>query len=654
MNTFLQNVYDLQKPHPAWPRIGLRAGSEAGRIVMELPSGEREVPAAEALQALEMRARIIADAERDPYRHGYEPACWREADWMIAELRVRHQMQPVTLDIQGGNGSAKTFYAAARMAMAVCENEHWLVIQLATDEKQSREVAQQWTYHYLPEEMKTMSGKMKKTRATKMSYNKAGGFTDNTFSLENRSQTNFMFYSSDVKSMEGPRPDFVWADEEVPVNFWRTAIDRLTLKAGLTQALISQLKEALRVRAEKGDAAGYALLRPLLPRLMQGVCLITFTPKSGWTPTIAALQAGAVTVEEREAELFPLPDGRCERVPVRQFNDGERAGIIYFHVYENPWGNWDGMKLKIATASRKERLWKAYGVALRSAGVQFPLFSHAAHVRPLDRLPAEGTWYHIIDPCPGRNWFMIWAKVAPNPMGEPLIFVAREWPQPGDFIQAGGIGDPGEWALPSTGRKKDGEKGEAQQPFGFGFDQYVAEIRRVEEELFRKECQLLGGKASEGGRIRVASGCRIMDSRAAGAKMTTQADSITLIEMLAKYDLDVLAAGREAGAPEGTTTIKEGVQLVVDRLSYDAQAAVVIESGGMEFRGKAPSLIVAESCANLIFALGNWTGQDGLTGACKDPVDVLRYLVNAGPEHVCPQDYVAWDPYHGAEEEEGF
>jgi hypothetical protein len=36
----------------------------------------------------------------------------------------------------------------------------------------------------------------------------------------------------------------------------------------------------------------------------------------------------------------------------------------------------------------------------------------------------------------------------------------------------------------------------------------------------------------------------------------------------------------------------------------------------------------------VIYALQEWTGRDGKTGACKDPIDVLRYLVLSGAGHV--------------------
>jgi hypothetical protein len=36
-------------------------------------------------------------------------------------------------------------------------------------------------------------------------------------------------------------------------------------------------------------------------------------------------------------------------------------------------------------------------------------------------------------------------------------------------------------------------------------------------------------------------------------------------------------------------------------------------------------LFVSEECRNLIDCLRMWTGADGLKGAAKDPIDLLRY-----------------------------
>jgi len=71
--------------------------------------------------------------------------------------------------------------------------------------------------------------------------------------------------------------------------------------------------------------------------------------------------------------------------------------------------------------------------------------------------------------------------------------------------------------------------------------------------------------------------------------------------------------------------IHEGVSLINDWLSYDPAKPISATN--------QPRLYVSERCKNTIYALQEWTGRDGKSGSCKDPVDVLRYLVLSGATH---------------------
>jgi hypothetical protein len=50
------------------------------------------------------------------------------------------------------------------------------------------------------------------------------------------------------------------------------------------------------------------------------------------------------------------------------------------------------------------------------------------------------------------------------------------------------------------------------------------------------------------------------------------------------------------------------------------------DKGLIEF---APRLYVTENCRQVIWALENYTGKSGETGASKDPIDCLRYMASA-------------------------
>lgn len=663
----MEKALSVQEDHPVYKRIEVLWDEpyDITSVVTRAGQMVKRCGPAEMIRDLQNRKRLIQNEKENPYRHGHEPWFWHEADWRLAELRCTKPGEPLILGILGGNGGGKSFYASKRFAQCMQENENWLCLQLSLDEASSEEIAQALIYYHLDVSLKPNTGKLKKTANQRLTYNVDGGFTDNSFSLENRCRASFMFYGGgDVNAMEGPRPDLVWADEMVPTEWVRAAVRRLVTKAEKSNTIIPQLEEALAARA-RGEADAYEKhLKPLVPKLFQGVCIVSFTPKNGYTQTVNMLVGKAKKLWEVDAELLPVQPSedallsgdeslevpQYERVPRVMLNEGENAVILFFHIYDNPYGgNWEAQKKLLSNKSRDEILWRAYGVATKIAGVQLPLFCREAHIRPHLRLPRIGTWYHIVDPTDGRNWCMIWAKVCPNPVGEPLIWVAREWPQPGDWIVAGGVGDPGEWAVlddngRADGRKKssavklDGERGPAQRLWGLGFRQMADEIERVEKELYKLEQRIAGDPDWEtaDGRIEVyeSFGCRIMDSRAANTETQQHGASQTLLQAMEEYGLFFTSAGRDSGAEAGTTTIREGIGMINNRLFYDRKQTVLLPDGIYRFNGQAPSLFICEVCKNLIFCASNWTGQDGQKGAMKDFIDILRYLVISNPMHI--------------------
>jgi len=671
----LQPLLDEQEPHPIWPRLEVAWSlpHQVGAMTVRIGPRSCVMDANQVDSFLQERAGQIHDEKRDPFRHGYEPVIWRETDWRLAELRVSKPGEPITLAVLGGNGSGKSYYLGKRFAMIMVESADWLCWQMSLDEDGSREVPQRIIYDHLPIELRPESGKAKKTSNTKMSYNRVNGFTDNAFGLENGSRALFKFYGGgDVNSLEGPRPDTVWADEMVPPDWVKASRLRLMTKAEKSNAILPALRIALEARAKilatppdqwKPGAQQAALdeawrthLRPILAKLFQGVLAISFTPKNGYSRTVAMLTAEATTLVEVPAELLPIRRRDeiigYEMMPRVQHHAAENCTVMYYHIYDNKHGgNWEAQKNDLIKRSQDEIKWRAYGVATRLVGVQLPLLCPAAHRRPAKMLPKIGTWYHVVDPCTdGRNWFMIWAKVCPNPIGKPLIWIAREWPQPDDYIVAQGVGNPGAWAIhdeggSADGRKKsgaakmDGAAGPAQKLWGLGFAEYAEEIERVERELFQLERQVAGDAdwASATGRIEVPALCRIMDSREGNTETQTHGASETLIEAMERYKLWFYSAGRDTGAEAGSTTIREGVSMINDCLSYDKERIDIApqDNGEMiyHFNGRAPRLVIAENCKNTWFCLSQWTGADGGKGAMKDPVDTVRYLIIANPQH---------------------
>jgi len=316
-----------------------------------------------------------------------------------------------------------------------------------------------------------------------------------------------------------------------------------------------------------------------------GILLVTFTPIEGYTPTVKSYLQGARDIERVKADLIGID------VPRVQQAQRKSAKIIYFHSKDNPFGGYENLKKTLAGASKAEILCRAYGIPTRAAVARFPKFSEKIHVvKPAD-IPREGTRYLICDPCSGRNWFMGWALVDPRDR----LFFYREWP--GEYIP--GIGDPGVWAEPH-GKLHDGYPGPAQKSFGWGLKRYKEEIDRIEKD--NKEEILL----------------RLMDSRYGNTRTQGKEYATTLIEECYEIGLDFHAAP--------TDSIAEGIDLINSLLDYD-------EKKEMSFNNE-PKLYFSEDCQNMIFAMKEWTGADGKTGATKDPIDVIRYAVLAKLGHV--------------------
>jgi hypothetical protein len=361
-----------------------------------------------------------------------------------------------------------------------------------------------------------------------------------------------------------------------------------------------------------------------------GIIIVTFTAiDENYLTVVNEYEKGSLTVWEVDAPLLPKrgPKGehrgftKVPRVKIAGpgFDGNQRANIVYFHINDNPYFGYNGVsdKTQIFGADRFYSMFKGatkakilsrvYGVLEASGANRFPSFNPAIHVKEEEQIPKEGTNYHVVDPCDGRNWFMLWIRV--DPTGRWWVY--REWPShghPGSYIP--GIGEPGEWTLP--GEPADGVPGPAQRTFSFGLDRYKAEIERLE------------------GKERVEE--RWMDSRYGATPTTTREGSTTLIEQMREVGLEFLAASGVA--------IDEGVGLIQDLLDYDREVDLGVYSPTLS-RLNEPKLFVSANCPNLIYALKEWTGKDKTHGACKDCIDALRYAVLARFDYINEQAY-AW------------
>ena len=309
--------------------------------------------------------------------------------------------------------------------------------------------------------------------------------------------------------------------------------------------------------------------------------ILTFTPVFGYTELVRQYVEGAKVLESREAELL---NGE-ELATVMECKDISST-VHYFWSEDNPFGGYDRIKEDLKHKSRDHILVRAYGVATKSSTTRFPKFNKAVNVVHPEMIPHDGvTRYHIIDPAGSKNWAMCWIAVD----GDGTYYVYREWP---DLTV-------GEWAV------RKGDKiipGPGSKGLGYGIKDYVELIKDMEgdEEIFE----------------------RIIDPRLGAAKYQTADGSSSIIEDLAEQDMVCL--------PAPGIDIEDGLQAIISKMSYNTEKEMDSVN--------RPHFYVAEDCENMIMALGEYTGEDGLKEAWKDFPDLLRYAAVSDIDHVDGSD----------------
>jgi hypothetical protein len=305
--------------------------------------------------------------------------------------------------------------------------------------------------------------------------------------------------------------------------------------------------------------------------------LLTFTPIDGYTEVIKEYLDGATTIQTRPAELL-----NNEPVPYIQRSKKRNASVHYFHSDENPFGGYDRIRKTLIGRPREEILIRAYGVPTKSHATKFPRFNTAINVVPPESIPKTGiTRYHIIDPAGSKNWFMAW--IAVDATG--TFWVYREYP---------GV-NVGDWAEWKNGKWQPGEGAKGQ---GFGIRDYVEVIANEEE----------GEQIFE----------RLIDPRLGAAKYQGSDGSSSIIEDLAEQGVICL--------PAPGLDIDDGIQALLSKMAWDTTKPMDSVN--------RPHFYISSDCENIIHALAEYTGEDGLKEPWKDPIDVLRYAAISDIDHV--------------------
>jgi phage terminase large subunit-like protein len=627
-------------PPDLWTTLDIRP-----HPVCPLPDADwlRANPLEALLDYLNTREETIHAMAADPYRHGHEPHLWRILDalcgfpWADPEwaLTVRQKLlrqpEPIkVLLLNGGNRGGKSEWASSRVIKLLHAGPRRRAWCFHQDSTMSIEYQQPLLYKYLPAELRTEKGI--KRNPTYISYKQQTGFSEGRFVLPNGSDNSFRNYQQDADKIQGGELDVVWCDELVPATWVKELRARVATRAGWLLITFTPV-------------AGYtATVKEFLDKAQKLLETTAYVlPEDGGPPDLTlALAAEDPTawLENRPAQPALPPGRRFARVPRLLKLPDKRSGVFYFHSFDNPFGNPRELWHLYSAEGSEAKKMRFYGVATKQVSGQFPKFNPLIHVLPPDKIPTTGTNYHIVDPCSGRNWAQIWARIDRAPIGT-RIWIYREWPCPGKYVP--GIGDMGEWAIP--GDKLDGQRGPAQRTLGWGHERYKREIYRLEgrpdwekptdeiapepfkfdrwdtpdptpntaaalHTLNRRRQTTPGEHIYE----------RIMDSRYGQTPTQTREGQTTLLEECAHIGLDFIpASGRD---------IHEGTHLINQYLDYDPEQPISTLN--------SPRLYIAEDCANTIFALQNWTGEDGGEGACKDFVDLLRYLVLHDPQDHSP------------------
>lgn len=598
------------------------------------------------------RDEVIRGMVEDPLHKGHEPATWRILDALMGfpwvedteerkawSLHVRRKLlgqdAPLrVLLLNGGNRGGKSEWAASRVMRILLSRPGRRAWCFHQDSAMSIEYQQPLLYKYLPPELRTDKGI--KRNPTYIAFKQQTGFSEDRFVLPNSADCSFRNYEQDAKKIQGGELDIIWCDELVPATWVKELKARVATRGGwllVTFTPISGYTSTVKMFLDVGRTTVESVAFTL-PK--DGGAALPELALAGEDPLAWLVPGeGAGSREQGAGQRAqpPVPAGReFERVPRVMCCPADRKqGVFFFHSFDNAFGNPTELYALYKNESAAGQKMRFYGVATKQAAAMLK-FNPLVHVIPDDRIPATGTDYHIVDPCSGRNWAMIWARVNRAPIGK-RYYIRREWPCPGAYVP--GVGDLGMWAEP--GEKADGERGPAQDTLRWGHDRYKQEIMRLEgrrdwEEPVRSREQ--GARSREQGdpdlqpdpvrpgitrRSKPAAGEdiyeRIMDSRFGAAPNQTREGTTTLLEECAAIGLDFVPAS-------GSGTDDEKVQwtyLINDLLSYDEKQPLSSLN--------QPRLYVAESCKNLIFALQNWTGLDGKHGACKDFVDLVKYLV---------------------------
>lgn len=541
--------------------------AEAGKRLIELHAG---------------RERAIALEKQDPLRHAlHTPMTFARSTALMKEVDE--------LLISGGNREGKTWWAIKHAVEDLVFNDGRQWAFFHTTERSSINQQQSKIHAMLPPEWRSLG---KEGESIYVKFTEAAGFGGHQmFILPNKSKGMFFNYAQKPSVLEGYELDGVWFDELVPLEFI----------------------EAMEYRLGQG-------------RRLQ--ILITFTPVTGYTPTVARYVSDGVVTETLPAPLLRpdvvhVPGCPKGHMPYVMRCRTRKAAVIFYHNGYNPYGAGAEVAEKARAKRPAEIKIRAYGWAEKGSGQAFPRFDPAVHTLTRARFreieKKGGTRYCVADPGDAKNWFIKWYFVTP----QGWVIIYREWPDQHNY---------GNWAEPPlVADRVEWRAGEAQRrEAGKGIAEYKDIIRSLEGAVWLpKEGAWDETKAELITR-------RLIDPRLGGTAVPSQEQGTSIIELMATPLADATGKPRwpamfweEAPA----TGVFEGVQLINAALAYDNDQPLSAIN--------CPRLYVVDDLLQSLRAFSDYSAREEGTysqrDALKDIVDPDRYFLKSGYGHLEPE-----------------
>lgn len=545
---------------------------------------------------VKQRERARSDAERDPLRHGWELGHWPDIRHMIA-------MKDETY-VAGANGSAKTELAGKIIAEALCSRSRIRVLGIAQHEVASKTFQQAAVYKYLPPAARRLNeGQVRKrSTVTKINWSQAGGFTEATVVLPNRSQAWFRTveqYRRDPMSFEGPEYDLVVIDEGCPLALVQTLRFRVGKRGGKLVYFLTSVEGYDPVFASEFEGARIV---KTLPMQWEWVAIArAVAPHSGVLPIEQRGRVNpAVTFPEldiKDVQVKGCPPGHMPFI-MQPLNFSH--GVILPWTQWNPFlpkGKWNPQLPAVFDKCIGQPKWKVrvrlFGWIEKITGCKIGNFNPQIHVIPHERIAAllkakRLTVYMADDPAIARSHFIAWKGVAED--GTEYIFdESPRYETEGEWVDA------------------NGEAGEGQSMYAsMGVKWYKKHIRERERE-HGVEALLRWG-----------------DPRAFATKAAEASGARNLFELFCddQSNEDPDYAPMYFEPAQIRQTVDMDLEAVVSKLAYDTARAE--RENGITVENQ-PHLFVSDRCQNVIRCWLNWDGAPD--SPYKDGVDAAaRYL----------------------------